>query len=112
MSTILKALQKVETNHTQNVQQLGPVHPANTSDTISKRLTSLWYKQMGKRLLWIGSSVAVVLLTMILMMNIFGLDNHKKSFSQMSPSKPADIQKPLSHRIPSSKSMGQKIYSY
>jgi hypothetical protein len=109
MSTILRALQKVETNHTKNVQQLGPVHPVKTSDTISKRLTSLWYRQLGKRLLWIGSSVAVVLLTLMVMINIFGKESHKKSPSQISPTKKSEVQKPLPHRIPSLKSKDQRI---
>ena len=109
MSTILRALQKVETDRTKNVQQLGPVHPAKTSDTISKRLASLWYKQMGKRLFWIGSSVAILLLTMILLIKIFGEDSHKQSFSQNAPSKQSEIQAPWPHRIPSPKSMDQKV---
>jgi hypothetical protein len=109
MSTILRALQKVETDRTKNIQQLGPVHPAKTSDAINKRLTSLWYKRLGKRLLWIGSSVAVVLLTTMLMMNIFGKESHKKSFSQVPPSKQSEIQNPLSHRVPSPRSMDQKV---
>ena len=109
MSTILRALQKVETDRTKNVQQPGPVHPVKTSDTISKRLTSLWYQQLGKRLLWIGSSVAIVLLTLMVMLNFFGKDSHKKSSSQISPSKNSESKTSLPHRIPSLKSRDQRI---
>ena len=100
MSTILRALQKVETDSTENVQQLGPVHPFKASDIISKRLTSLWYQQLGKRLLWIGSSVAIIVLTVILTINIFDGDDNQKSPSQISPSQESKTQKPTSYIIP------------
>lgn len=100
MSTILRALQKVETDSTENVQQLGPVHPFKASDIISKRLTSLWYQQLGKRLLWIGSSIAVILLVVILTINIFDGDDNQNSPSQISPSKESETQAPMSHIIP------------
>jgi hypothetical protein len=99
MSTILRALKKVETDSTENVQQIGPVHPFKASDVISKRLTSLWYQHLGRRLLWIGSGVAIISLVVLLTTNIFDGGGKQKSPSKISLPQESEPQKPMSHRI-------------
>jgi hypothetical protein len=50
--------------------------------------------------LWIGSSIFVILLVVILTINIFDGDDNQKSPSQISPSKKSETQAPTSHIIP------------
>ena len=99
MSTILRALQKVETESTEDVQQFGPIHPVKASNTFNRRFASLWYRRLGRRFLWIGLSVAIVCLMAILAINIFGGDNDKTSLSQLSPNQESETPPPSSHVI-------------
>lgn len=71
MSAILRALQKIEKDTTEDDEQLGPVQPIKPAETISRRLTSLWYLQLGRRFLRIGLGLVLAVLVIFFSITMF-----------------------------------------
>ncbi len=84
MSTILRALQKVEKETTEDADQPGPgpTHSIKPTQTINQRLTALWYLQLGKRYLLIGSGAIMLVLLAIFTFSMLGSDPPPETASQ------------------------------
>lgn len=98
MSTILRALQKVERKQIDEVGQFSPTQPVNTTRTINQRLTLLWYLQLGKRYLIIGSGVLL-----LIVFTFFAFDMVKRDDAGELASKATDnpdARNLYPHKIP------------
>ncbi len=95
MSTILRALQKVEKDPTEDPKSKGSTYSLKPSHTISRKMTTLWYLQVGKKFLAVGAGLTVFTVIIIGLIRMVGQDpaghtesnihDPQKSFSQTVP---------------------------
>lgn len=103
MSTILRALQKIENEtNADDAGHSGGLHPVNPSHTFNRRLTTLWYQQLGKRFLLVGSGCLFV--AMIAFLSVKYL---KPSIPAVTSGKVSEGQRALPHSV---KSSGQNAH--
>ncbi len=95
MSTILRALQKVDKDPTEDSSPKGSTYSLKPSHTISRKITTIWYLQIGKKFLTIGVCIAAVVLIIGGLMRVVGQISSGKSESNIH--RP---QKSFSHAVP------------
>ena len=96
MSTVLRALQKVEKDPANISAPAGSTYSLRPSYTISRKIKMLWYLQMGKRFIAICASLAAVALIIVAGIYFMGQNSAGDSKTSMPPPKDS-----LAHAVPS-----------